>query len=321
MDPQLYGYMLYGVSLLTVGGIYALMTLGLNLQWGMTGMLNVGIAGFFAIGAYMGALLTAPESPLHLGGFGLPVPVGLAAAMLASAVVAYLVAKVCIRLRADYLAIATIGIAEILRLIIKVEIWATGGARGIARVPKPFETLPEPWNQIAFMVMILSFVLVVYLLMERAFRSPWGRVMVAIRDSEPAAKAMGKDTDRFRTQAFVIGCSVMGLAGALMAHYLKFIGPQATEPLIATFLVWVMLIAGGSGNNKGAVLGAFLLWTVWSGTEILAGWMVRLGLLGSDMLTQVSYLRVFLIGLLLQIVLQKFRGGLIPERRVPIKVK
>jgi branched-chain amino acid transport system permease protein len=320
MDPQLYGYMLYAISLITVGGIYAIMTLGLNLQWGMTGMLNVGVAGFFAIGAYVGAILTTPGSPMHLGGFGLPVAAGLFAAMLVSAVIAYLVAKVCIRLRADYLAIATIGIAEIFRLIIKVEIWATGGARGISRVPKPFETLPEPWNQVAFMLLILGFVLGLYLLMERAFNSPWGRVMVAIRENEAAAKAAGKATDKFRTQAFVIGCSFMGLAGALMAHYLKFIGPQATEPLIATFLVWVMLIAGGSGNNRGAILGAFLLWTVWSGTEILAGWMVRLGLLGSDMLTQVSYLRVFLIGLLLQIILQKFPGGLIPERRVPFKI-
>ncbi len=321
MDPALYGYMLYGISLLTVGGIYAILVLGLNIQWGMTGILNVGIAGFFAIGAYTGAILTTPPSPNHLGGFGLPVPVAMVTAMVLCAIIAWMVARLCIRLRADYLAIATIGIAEIFRLVIKVEIWATNGARGIHRIPKPFEGLPEPMNQIAFMLMILGIVLVLYLLLERAFNSPWGRVMIAIRENEPAAKAAGKDSDKFRTQAFVIGCAIMGLGGALMSQYLKFISPAATEPLIATFLVWVMLIAGGSGNNRGAILGAFLLWTIWSGTEILAGWMARMGLIGSDMLTQVSYLRVFLIGLLLQIVLQKFRGGLVPERRVPMKAK
>ncbi len=310
MDPSaLYGYGLYGVSLLTMGGIYAVLCLGLNLQWGVTGILNVGIAGFFAIGAYISAILTSPDSPYHLGGYGLPVAIALPAAMLGSALVSYAVGQICIRLRSDYLAIATIGISEIFRLILKVEVWATNGARGVALVPRPFEELPEPYGQLAFMTLVLAFVAVLYYLLQRAARSPWGRAMAAIRDNEGTARSIGKDVDRRRLQAFILGSSVMGLAGALTAHYLKFVDPHAAEPLTSTFLVWVMLIAGGSGNNRGAILGAFLLWTVWSGTEIVAGF------LPGELSVRVAYVRVFLIGLLLQIVLQKFPGGILPERR------
>ena len=309
MDGAAYGYFLYALSLLTMGGLYAVLTLGLNLQWGMAGMLNVGVAGFFAIGAYVSAILTTPLSDSHLGGYALPVPVGLVAAMLISAALAWGVGRLCVGLRADYLAIATIGIGEIIRLVFKNEIWATNGARGISRVPRPFETWPEPWNQIAFAVLVLLIVVLIYVALERAYRSPWGRAMLAIRDSEGAARAIGKNVERYRMQAFVLGCAVMGLGGALFAHYVKIITPQTTEPLATTFLVWVMLIAGGSGNNRGAILGAFVLWAIWSGTEIVAGF------LPSELSTRISYVRVFLIGLFLQIVLQNFRGGLLPERR------
>jgi branched-chain amino acid transport system permease protein len=309
MDGAAYGYFLYALSLLTMGGLYAVLTLGLNLQWGAGGMLNVGVAGFFAVGAYASAILTTPGSELHLGGFGVPVAGGALAAMLLSALLAWAVGRICIRLRADYLAIATIGIAEIVRLVFKNEIWMTNGARGIAKIPRPFEGLPEPWDQLAFLALVLAVVGAVYLALERAVTSPWGRTMLAIRDNETAARAMGKNVERFRVQAFVIGAALMGLGGALFAHYVKIVTPQTTDPLATTFLVWVMLIAGGSGNNRGAILGAFVLWAIWSGTEIVAGF------LPSELSTRISYARVFLIGLFLQIVLQYFRGGLLPERR------
>ncbi len=339
-DGPGYGYFLYALSLLTAGGLYAVLTLGLNLQWGTGGMLNIGIAGFFAVGAYVSAILTTPASDLHLGGFGLPVAAGLLVAMGISALIAWGVGRICIGLRADYLAIATIGIGEILRLVFKNEIWATNGARGIARIPRPFEGLPEPWNHLAFLGLVVAIVGAIYWALERADRSPWGRTMRAIRDNETAARAMGKDADRFRMQAFVIGSALMGLGGALFAHYVKIVTPQTTDPLAVTFLVWVMLIAGGSGNNRGAILGALLLWTIWSGTEILTGfltanvWEASVGaVIGAvnaalpeswalpgaeapaDLGTRLSYLRVLLIGLLLQLVLQRFRGGLLPDRR------
>ena len=306
---QFYGYGLYLISLLTMGGIYAVLTLGLNVQFGFAGLFNIGIAGFFGIGAYATAFLTTASSARHLGGYEMPYVVGFVAAMLLSGIIAYAVGKVCLRLRSDYLAIATIGIAEIFRLILKNETWATNGPRGISQIPKPFENLPEPWNQLAFLGLVLSLVAVVYVLLEVARKSPWGRVMTAIRENETSAKAAGKNVETFRMEGFVIGCMIMALAGALMAHYLKFVDPNATDPLLATFIVWVMLIVGGSANNKGAILGAFLMWTVWSATEILTS------RLPDDLAIRTAYIRIFLIGLALQIFLQKYPQGILPEKR------
>lgn len=306
---QLYGIGLYAVSLLTFGGIYAVMALGLNVQWGFTGMFNAGIAGFFAVGAYTSAMLTTAASARHLGGLDLPIILGFVAAMIVAGIIAYGVAKICIRLRSDYLAIATLGIAEILRLILKNETWATNGPRGVSLVPKPFESLPEPWNHIAFMAMVLLIVFGLYILLERARKAPWGRVMAASRENELATRAAGKDVDRMRIEAFVLGSMFMGLGGALTAHYLKFIDPNAADPLTATFLIWVMLIVGGSANNKGAILGALLIWTIWSATELFTS------RLPDEFAIRTAYVRVFLIGLLLQIVLQRFPNGILPEKR------
>lgn len=307
---QLYGIFLYTVFLLTMGGIYAVLTLGLNVQWGLTGLFNAGVAGFFAVGAYTTAILTATESSRHLGGFGLPVWAGMAAAMIASALIAWAVARICIRLRSDYLAIATLGIAEILRLVLKNEIWATNGARGISRIPKPFEHLPEPWNQVAMLLLVFAIVLLLYVLLERARRAPWGRVMAAIRENEPAARAAGKDVERLRVEAFILGAALMGLGGALMAHHVKFIEPNMAEPVSATFLVWVMLIIGGSANNRGAILGAILVWTIWSTAEIITA------RLPAEWALKAAYLRIFLVGLALQVILQKYPGGIFRERRL-----
>lgn len=306
---QYYGYGLYLISLLTMGGIYAVLTLGLNVQWGFTGLFNAGIAGFFGIGAYTTALLTTAPSARHIGGLEMPYVVGFAAAMLTSGVIAYAVGKVCLRLRSDYLAIATIGIAEILRLILKNETWATNGPRGVSQIPKPFESLPEPYDQLSFLVLVLAVVVAVFLLLEVARKSPWGRVMTAIRENETAVKAAGKNVENFRMEGFVIGCMIMALAGALMAHYLKFVDPNATDPLLATFIVWVMLIIGGSANNKGAIVGAFLIWTVWSASEILTS------RLPDELAIRTAYVRIFLIGLALQIFLQKYPQGILPEER------
>jgi len=141
---QYYGLFIYALSLLTMGGIYAVMTLGLNVQWGFTGLFNAGIAGFLAVGAYVQAILTTPICTAHLGCYNWPIPLAMLLAMVFSAAVAWAIAKICIRLRADYLAIATIGIAEILRLVFKNELWATNGPRGVSQIPKAFESLPQP---------------------------------------------------------------------------------------------------------------------------------------------------------------------------------
>lgn len=327
------GLIIYFISLLTMGGIYAVLALGLNVQWGFTGLFNAGVAGFVAVGAYTQAILTTPISRDHLGAYNLPIPVAMLAAMVFSAAVAYIIAKICIRLRSDYLAIATIGIAEILRLTFKNELWATNGPRGVSQIPKAFESFGTPGTgaegqlepALLFLAMVAGCVLVIYIALEAARKSPWGRTMSAIRDNETAASAAGKNIERFRLESFVLGSAMMGLGGALLAQYLKQIDPQVADPLTATFLVWVMLIAGGSANNRGAILGAVLMWIVWSGTELI-GQRV-LSLLSSESLNiltiaeagewsiRFAYLRVFLIGLILQFILQRRPQGLLPEKR------
>jgi branched-chain amino acid transport system permease protein len=308
MSDATLGLVVYVIALLNVGAIYAVLCLGLNLQWGLNGLFNAGIAGFFAVGAYASALLTSPPSADHVGGWSLPIPLGWLAAMLISGALAWAIGRATIRLRSDYLAIGTIGIAEIIRLFLKNEEWLTNGVRGITTVPRPFTLASAFESELAFLVMMLVVLVSLYVALERATHSPWGRMMRAIRDNEVAAAAMGKDVDRRRLEAFVLGSMLMGLGGALMAHYLRYIGPEATEPAMATFLVWVMLIAGGSGNNKGAILGAFLIWAIWSMTALTTRWFPP------DWAVRAGYLRIFLIGLLLQIVLQRFSRGLIPER-------
>jgi branched-chain amino acid transport system permease protein len=209
---------------------------------------------------------------------------------------------------------ASIGIAEILRLVIVNESWLTNGSLGISSIPRPF----DGWVQgrsadFVFLATVWVIVLIVYVVSERLHDSPWGRTLRAIRDNEHSARAAGKDVERFRLQTFVIGAAIMGVAGALSAHYFKFLSPSATEPLLVTFLVWVMLMAGGSGNNRGAIAGALGVWAIWSLTEIFTN------RLPPEWTTRSSYIRMLLIGLLLQFVLQRFREGLIPEKSPPIR--
>ena len=343
------GYLLYFLSLATVGGIYAIFALGLNVQWGFAGLFNVGIVGFAAVGAYTYALLTTAESTFHYGGLDLPLPVGMFVAMVASAVIAGVIGLICIRLRSDYLAIATIGIAEIIKLILKNETEVTNGPRGINKIPRAwehfseerfysswpmswfntpdgwavfFDALPHWWWQPCFAATVLFCMYVIYRMLERARISPWGRMMTAIRENEPAARAAGKNVTARRVEAFVIGAAIMGFAGALFAQHLRLIEPTNTfDPAKVTFLVWVMLILGGSGNNRGAMLGAFLIWTIWSASELmisgiidLAGYVFQTFDTGV-LATRAGFLRMMLIGILMQVVLQKYPAGILPEVR------
>lgn len=313
---ELTGLLFYLVSVLIAGGIYAILCLALNIQWGMGGLFNAGIAGFFAVGAYTSAIVTTAATEKHLGGFDLPIPFGLAAAAIVAGVTGWAVAKICVRLKSDYLAMASVGIAEILRLVIVNEQWLTNGSLGISGVPRPFsDTFQGRSSDIAYLAVVWVIVAVVYIICQRLNDSPWGRTLRAIRDNEASARAAGKDVDWFRLQTFVIGCAIMGVAGALSAHYFKFLSPSATEPLLVTFLVWVMLMAGGSGNNRGAIAGAIAIWSLWSMTEIFTN------RLPPEWITRSSYIRMLLVGLLLQFVLQKFRSGLIPEKSPPIRFR
>ena len=304
---ELGGLLSFLVFFLTLGGIYAVMTLGLNVQWGFSGQFNIGIAGFWAVGSYSAAILTTGPSPFWLGGFGMPFVVGLVVAAVLSGLIALLIGLICVNLRTDYLAIATIGIGEILRLVLKNEDWLTNGVRGIPGIPRPFAELGRDLQALLFLGVVLLIIVVIYLALERANRAPWGRVQRAIRENEPASLAAGKNVLRFRLEAFVLGSAIMGVGGALYAHFVGFISPEAFDPLFATFIVWVMLIAGGSGNNKGAVLGAFLIWAVWSGTQFATAY------LPPDVAARAGALRVLLVGVLLQAILLTRPQGLLPE--------
>lgn len=300
------GLLNYSVFFLTLAGIYAILTLGLNIQWGYTGMLNIGVGAFFAVGAYTSAILTSAPSDAFLGGFNAPIIVGAVLAMVVSGGLAFVIGLITLPLRSDYLAIATIGIAEIVRLVLKNEAWLTNGVRGIAGIPKPLSWLTaSAWGLLLVVLVVLA---LVFWACDRAYRSPWGRVLRGIREDEPATLAAGKNVLSFRLQAFVLGAMFMGLAGALYAHFVGFISPEAFQPEFATFIVWVMLIAGGSGNTRGAVLGAFVIWGIWSGTELLTN------LLPAALVTRASALRLLLIGVLLQVILLTRSQGLLPER-------
>lgn len=300
----------FAVYFATMASIYAIIALGLNIQWGMTGQINIGVGGFFGVGAYTSALLVAPESSAHLGGFDLPFLVGVVGAVAVAGAIALVIGRICADLRTDYLAIATIGIAEIIRLAATNEDWLTGGPRGLADIPRPdLSALGSPFfARLDYLIIVLVFLTLTFFLAERARRAPWGRVLRAVRDNEAAVKAAGKDVARFRLEGFVVGSMMMGLGGALYGHFFGFLSPEALQPLLATFLIWAMLITGGSGNNWGAILGAFALWAVWSGSELAIS---QLGL--DEVLPRPSAWRILLVGLLVQVILLTRPQGLLPE--------
>ena len=255
----------YAAFFLSMALTYAIICLGLNVQWGMTGLFNVGIAAFVAVGAYTSALLTTPPSPDRFGGFGMPIAVGWLGAAVVSGLMSWAVGALTIRLRADYLAIATFGVAVTIQLCVLNLQPLTGGAFGIGFIPRPFAAWQE--NALAFslgnLAIMVLVVLALYLGLQHLAKSPWGRVLRAIREDEVAAQALGKRPIRFRLQAFTLGGAIMGLAGATQAHFIGFIAPDNYMPIL-TFQVWAMLIVGGSGNNRGAIAGAILVWGLWA---------------------------------------------------------
>jgi branched-chain amino acid transport system permease protein len=338
------GVLAYLVSFAIMAGIYAVLTLGLNVQWGYTGLFNIGIAAFFSIGAFVSALFTTamPEGVLaqfSQQAFGLNQPflVGVIAGGVISGIIALLVAVPTLKLRDDYLAIATIGIAELVRLVFQNERWLANGPQPLRGIPRPLyclvETpgcswLPAPLQQLfsgltprdypyVYLVIITLFVVLSYIAIERVIRAPWGRVLRAIREEEDATNMSGKNVVSFKLQAFIVGAVIMGVGGALYAHYMVSIDYGHFIPLYATFLIWVMLMLGGSGNSAGAILGAFVIWGVWSGTAFLADAMRPLLAAISPVLPgRAPYLRFMFIAILLELILLYRPQGILGEARV-----
>ena len=329
----------YFLFLVGLAGMYALLSFGLNAQWGFTGLINFSVAAFFGIGAYGSALITASSSPVAerladvpvLGSlFGLPL-VGLAVGLAVAFVLAVLIGIPTLRLRADYLAIASLGLAEVVRLIVLNERWLTNGSAGVRGIPGFFAgwpvlgTFPEAmpglrlevipgspvlletafWQALLNVLLVLAFAGGVYFVLRRAHRSPWGRVLRTIRSDEDLARALGKDTYSFKMQSFVLGSLIMALAGVFYTHLNLYVGPGDLDP-ITTFYAWVAVILGGSGSNRGALFGGIVIVTIREGTRFL-----------NDVALPIdpAPLRLLLIGVVIIAVMRYRPQGVLPPQR------
>jgi len=417
------------LGIINMSLISAIMALGVNIQWGYAGLMNVGIMGFAALGGVsvvliaqqpvteaidaggikmflaliMGAVtiiggiflnrsgvnkwLTAflviigyiitrhyfseaadliekvdPAITGYLGGFGLPVAFSWIVGGLAAAGAAWWIGKITLGLRTDYLAIATLGISEIILYVIKNEDWFVRGLKNVYGLPRPvpyevdmqqsewfqnfiawfyrsdlqllsqadqIERLGDYVRESAVVFVKLCYsglfiaILVAFIVLSNlALNSPWGRKVRAIRDNEVAASAMGKDIKKQHLQIFVLGSAIVGVAGALLVTYDGIFIPTGYVPLRFTFLIWVMVILGGSGNNMGSVLGAFIIWFIWIQSGPMGLWVVeRLGdsmLEGSNSLEfiedRVHYLRLVFMGTILLVIMRFSPSGLLPEK-------
>jgi len=306
--PHALGLIAYASTFLSMALIGGMACLGLNVQWGQMGLFNVGVAGFIAIGAYTSALLTTPPLDGRLGGYAWPMVGGWLGAMVASGAAAGLLGAATLRLKSDYLAITTFGMAVVVQVVLRDAQHLTGGSFGISFIPRAFEYLaPQPWAfGLANLALIGVLVLAVVAALQKLVRSPWGRVLRGLREDERAAQALGKSATRYRLQAFTVGGAVMGLAGALRAHMIGFIAPDDFDATL-TFQIWTMLIIGGSGNNWGALLGAGLVSAIWSATG-----------LATEAFSPVEYqaraaaLRIVAIGVLLAAAVVLRPRGLLP---------
>ena len=288
----------YLIAMATYGAIYAILALGLNVMWGMAGLVNLGIVGFYAFGAYISALLTVNAHA--------PIALGFAAAMAGTALMAALVTLGITRLRDDYLAIVTLGFAEVVRIAAENEIWLTRGTDGISGIPQPLKsTLGSDFN-LVYLIFCLVILAIVLFVLERMRTSPFGRVLRAIREDAQVAAFAGKNVLTFKVKAFAIGGALAGLAGALYAHYSSYIVPEIYVPLL-TIYIFLALTAGGIGNNWGAVFGAFVVVFFLESTRFLVGVIPWLSA------EQLAALREFLVGLGLLLVLFFRPRGLMPE--------
>ena len=402
-----------------MGLISAILSLGVNLQWGYAGLFNIGVMGFVALGGLaavlvsmpptmeavnagavriliglaMGALtifgtiqirkrMTStrtralvtivllvggffiyraifdpgvaaveavnPASTGYLGGLGLPVLLSWPVGGVLAAAAAWVIGKTALGLRSDYLAIATLGIAEIIVAVMKNEDWLDRGVKNVIGIPRPAPFIPyevdlqhsrsfvesatslglDPvvastlYVKLGYSILFAIVLLAILLLSQLALKSPWGRMMRAIRDNEVAAQAMGKNVTARHLQIFVLGSAICGVAGAMMATLDSQLIASSYQPLRFTFLVWVMVIVGGSGNNWGAVLGGFLIWFLWVEVEPIGAFLMDFITspmadgywLKEHLLKSVAHMRLLTMGLILLLVLRFSPRGLIPEK-------
>jgi branched-chain amino acid transport system permease protein len=251
----------YLVAILIIAAIYVLLALGLTLQFGLTGLINFGHVGFFCIGAYAAAILSVYG--------GQPVIVGVIAGTILAALAAWPIGLIALRLRDDYFAIVTLGFSETVRLVFTSEKWLTNGVQGIPGIPRLFEGLGVGLpSGLATLAVLLAANLAAVLLFLRLTRSPFGRMLQAIRDNEEAVKALGKDPAAFKIKVLMLGAALAGAAGGFYAHYIGYVSPDQFTPLV-TFYVWMAVIMGGAARVSGAVVGAGLLMLFLEGSRFL----------------------------------------------------
>lgn len=289
----------YLVAMLVTAGIYALLAQSVMLSWGMTGLVNLGLAGFWAIGAYASALVTSAG--------GWPVPAGLLMALVAGSIAGLAVVFSTLRLRDDYLAIVTLGFAEVVRIVASNEIWLTRGTDGISNIPGGFVRTPPFAFNLAWLLVVSALVLAVWWALRRMSASPWGRALRAVREDPIVAAVAGKRVVRLKAEAFTISAAIAALAGALYGHFTSYIAPDLFQPLV-TIYVFLAVTAGGNGRATGAVIGAYLLIAFLEATRFMAH-----GLPGVTAL-QAAALREIAVGVALILVLRLRPQGLFPER-------
>ena len=306
------GLVSYLVFFAIVASILAIAVLGLNLQWGNTGLFNGGVVAFFGAGAYGTLILGGGPQDGQLGGLGLFYPLALLGGMGTAGLLAWGVGILTLRLRHDYLAISTFGIAVAFENLMRNAQWLGGGAQGLRGFDRPLRAaLGDGFlYNILFLLCVLVLLVLTYRFLETLVASPFGRQLRAIREDETAARSLGKTPARIRLTAFVTGSVIMGLAGGLYGTFYAFVSPQDILPTL-TFQIWAMLIVGGAGNNKGAVLGAFLIWGAWTAS----GWALsRFAPIEAQLYT--GSIQYILIGLVIVGMLLWRPQGLLPERLV-----
>ena len=308
------------------------------------------IGGFFLYRAVFDGGVVAieavnPAATGNLGGLGLPILLSWPVGGLLAAGAAWIIGKTALGLRSDYLAIATLGIAEIIIAIMKNEDWLARGVKNVIGLPRPVPyevdlqadpgfveraaslgldpvTASTLYTKMGYAILFTIVLLILLWMAQMALKSPWGRMMRAIRDNETAAEAMGKDVTARHLQIFILGSAICGIAGAMMTTLDGQLTPGTYQPLRFTFLIWVMVIVGGSGNNFGAVLGGMLIWWLWVQVEplglglmnLLASGLADGSALKEGMIESAAHMRLLTMGLVLLLVLRFSPRGLIPER-------
>ena len=405
-------------SILNLCLISAIMSIGINIQWGNSGIVNFGVMGFAAIGGLCGVLISMPPTlevwkdgtaviliilfsflisgilvkkflkkfiynkylkillsiiiilvslyliksifipsiniientnsakTGYIGGLNLPIILSWPIAGLFCGVIAFLIGKIALGLRSDYLAIATLGISEIIIYIIKNEEWLARGVKNVNGLPRPvpyeidlqknefIQTISNTLNLSVielsslivkglYSILFILVLLIIFFLLQKAIKSPWGRMMRAVRDNEISAEAMGINVKKRHLQVFIIGSAIIGISGAMLTTLDGQFTPSSYQPLRYTFLIWIMVIIGGSGNNHGAIIGGFAIWFFWIQAEPIGIFLIELiTIFLSDqnemklyLLNHAAYMRLLLMGLVLILALRFFPKGIIEEEK------